>query len=89
LYDTANLWIVHTSRLRYNNEEIIFQYGDSKMKGITTKEAAEKWGITLRQVQLLCAKGRIPGTVRFGNAWVIPADAEKPKDGRQERKHRK
>ena len=55
------------------------------MNGITTKEVAEKWGITPRQVQLLCAKGRISGAVRFGNAWVIPADAQKPKDGRCEK----
>ena len=55
------------------------------MNGMTTAEAAEKWGITPRQVQLLCAKGRIPGAVRFGHAWVIPADAEKPKDGRSEK----
>ena len=52
------------------------------MGGITTKEAAEKWGITPRQVQLLCAQGRIKKAVRFGNAWVIPAAATKPKDGR-------
>ena len=59
------------------------------MNGITTKEAAEKWGITPRQVQLLCAQSRIPGAVRFGNAWVIPADAQKPKDGRCERTPKK
>lgn len=52
------------------------------MNGITTKQAAEKWGITPRQVQLLCTKGRISGAVRFGKAWVIPVDAKKPKDGR-------
>lgn len=55
------------------------------MTGMTSKETAEKWGITPRQVQLLCAKGRIPGAIRFGNAWVIPFDAKKPKDGRSER----
>jgi len=53
------------------------------MNGMTTKEAAEKWSVTPRQVQLLCANGRIPGAVRFGNAWVIPADAKKPKDERK------
>lgn len=52
------------------------------MDGITTKEAAARWTITPRQIQLLCAQGRIPGVVRFGNAWVIPTDATKPKDGR-------
>lgn len=59
------------------------------MNGITTKEAAEKRGVTPRQVQLLCAQGRIPGAVRFGNAWVIPVDAQKPKDGRSEKNLRK
>lgn len=53
------------------------------MNGITAKEAAKKWGVTPRQVQLLCAKGRIPGAVRFGHAWVIPTDAKKPKDERR------
>ena len=59
------------------------------MNGMTTKEAAEKWGITPRQVQLLCANGRISGAVRFGHAWVIPADAAKPKDGRSEKNDNK
>jgi len=52
------------------------------MNGITTKEAAERWGITPRQVQLLCANNRISGAVHFGKAWVIPMEAQKPKDGR-------
>lgn len=55
------------------------------MNGMTTKEAAEKWAITPRQVQLLCSNGRIPGAVRFGHAWVIPSDAKKPKDGRSDK----
>jgi hypothetical protein len=55
------------------------------MNGMTAKEVAEKWGVTPRQVQLLCAKERIPGAVRFGNAWVIPSEAAKPKDGRSEK----
>lgn len=57
------------------------------MNGMTTAEAAEKWGITPRQVQLLCAKERIPAAVRFGHAWVIPSDADKPSDGRCEKKN--
>ena len=52
------------------------------MNGITTKDAAAKWNITPRQVQLLCAQGRIPGAVRFGHAWAIPAGAKKPADRR-------
>ncbi len=56
------------------------------MKDMTAKEAALKWNITPRQVQLLCAKGRISGATRFGKAWVIPENAEKPKDDRQKYK---
>ena len=52
------------------------------MTGMTTKEVAEKWGVSPRQIQLLCARGRIPGAVRFGQAWVVPANAQKPIDGR-------
>ncbi len=59
------------------------------MYAMTTKDAADQWGITPRQVQLLCAQGRIPGAVRFGHAWVIPADAEKPEDRRSKRKDKK
>ena len=56
------------------------------MNGMTAKETAEKWGVTPRNVQFLCAKGKIPGAIRFGHAWVIPSNARKPKDGRSERK---
>jgi len=52
------------------------------MDYITTKQAAEKWGITERRVQVLCNKGKIEGAVRLGWAWAIPKDAIKPKDGR-------
>ncbi len=52
------------------------------MEFITAKEAAEKWGITPRRVQVLCAEGRIPGAWRLGNAWAIPVNSEKPRDER-------
>ena len=49
---------------------------------IHLKEAAEAWGISVRRVQTLCATGRIPGVVRMGRDWMIPANAERPLDGR-------
>lgn len=52
------------------------------MNYITTKEAAEKWGISDRRILQYCNAGRIPGAVKKGNLWLIPADASKPKDGR-------
>jgi len=53
------------------------------MEYMSAKEAASKWGITDRRVQVLCEEGRIDGVFRLGNAWAIPADAEKPKDARR------
>ena len=50
---------------------------------ITPKQAAEKWGISARRVQALCANGQIAGVVRLGLVWLIPKDAEKPEDGRK------
>ncbi len=49
---------------------------------ITVKELAEKWNMTPRNVQNLCAGGKIEGVVKFGNVWAIPKDAEKPEDKR-------
>ena len=48
------------------------------MDYMTLKEASEKWGVTPRQINYLCAGGRIPGAV----IWLIPKDAEKPADRR-------
>ena len=52
------------------------------MNYISTKEAAEKWGICRRRIQVLCANDRIPGASQVGNTWIIPETAEKPKDKR-------
>lgn len=53
------------------------------MDYITTKEAAEKWGISDRRVLQYCNAERIKGSVKMGNTWLIPKDAEKPIDGRR------
>ena len=53
------------------------------IEGYTTvKATAEKWGITRRTVQILCAEGKIEGVTKFGNAWAILANAKKPTDNR-------
>jgi len=49
---------------------------------VTIKEIAEKWGVTPRRVQVLCVSERIEGATKFGREWAVPADAEKPEDGR-------
>ena len=45
---------------------------------ITVQEAADKWGITPRQVQILCKSNCIVGATRMSRIWIIPEDAEKP-----------
>ena len=49
---------------------------------MTVKQAAEKWGLSERRLQTICNEGMIPGVVKFGRAWAIPMDAEKPVDKR-------
>ena len=53
------------------------------MKYITANQAAKKWKISQRRVQVLCSEGRIPGVFKLGDAWAIPADVEKPEDKRR------
>ena len=49
------------------------------MNYISVKAASEKWGISERRIQKLCEENRIDGTEKFGRAWMIPKDAEKPR----------
>ncbi|EEG74919.1 Fic family protein [[Clostridium] hylemonae DSM 15053] len=52
------------------------------MMYISVKQASEKWGISDRRVRILCSEGKIPGVIREGRSWRIPAKAGKPEDGR-------
>ena len=52
------------------------------MEYIKASKAAEKWGISARRVRVLCSEGKIEGVIRKGNLYMIPADAQKPADGR-------
>ncbi|MDY5122860.1 MAG: response regulator [Treponema sp.] len=47
---------------------------------ISIKEVAEKWNISLRQVQMYCKDNRIPGAKKIGNSWVVPAAAQRPEN---------
>lgn len=53
------------------------------MNYISVREAAEKWDMTPRRVQVLCNGGRIDGAQRVGNVWTIPENADKPIDARK------
>lgn len=50
---------------------------------ITVQEAAEKWGVTPRQVQILCKENRITGAARMSRIWIIPENAEKPTNNKR------
>ena len=52
------------------------------MEFMTTKQAAEQWGISQRRVAFLCERGRITGARKAGIMWLIPPDAKKPNDAR-------
>ncbi len=52
------------------------------MRMMTAQQAAEKWNTSVRNVQDLCKRGRIPGAEHWGSAWMIPDDAQRPIDGR-------
>lgn len=58
------------------------------MEYITVAQAAEQWGISDRRVRILCQQGKIDGVIHKGRAWMIPAGAEKPVDGRTTRYQR-
>ena len=55
------------------------------MEYLTTSEAARKWDITRRRVNVLCNEGRIQGAIQKGKIWLIPESAVKPMDGRTTR----
>ena len=50
------------------------------MEYLSIKQTSEKWGITVRRIQVLCKEGRIPGAAKIGSYWAIPADTKKPND---------
>jgi hypothetical protein len=58
---------------------VLFMGGQIMDGYMNTKEAAIKWGISVRQVQNHCKKGRISGIQKVGTNYLIPINAVKPK----------
>jgi len=52
---------------------------------MTAQQAAERWGISDRRVRVLCREGKIPGALKTGKSYKIPASAVKPADGREKK----
>ena len=53
------------------------------MEYMTAQDAAGKWGVSDRRVRVLCSQGKIPGAYKNGKSYQMPANAEKPADGRE------
>lgn len=52
------------------------------MEYLSISQVAEKWGIKQRRIRVLCTEGRINGAYKERAYWLIPENAEKPKDER-------
>ncbi|ADL53672.1 transposase [Clostridium cellulovorans] len=56
---------------------------------MSASQAAEKWGISQRRVQILCSEDRIEGAFKVGEVWAIPEDCPKPVDYRKKENKKK
>ena len=50
---------------------------------LSVTETAQKFNVSNRRVQILCEQGRIAGAQMISGVWLIPANTDKPKDGRK------
>lgn len=55
------------------------------MEYFTTVEISRRWIISSRKIITLCTDGRIDGVIKKGKMWLIPSNAEKPRDARCKR----
>ena len=72
-YNIIIIWLIFV-----NMREVNMEY-------LSIRQTSEKWGISVRRIQVLCTEERIPGATKIGSYWAIPADAEKPDDQRIKR----
>jgi len=49
---------------------------------LTTREYADKHGVSEGRVKALCQEGRLPGAMHKGHQWLIPRSAKYPEDRR-------
>ena len=70
---------IRSNEYNRNGNCLLLLEVDSMLNGyITTQEAAQKWNISARQVQILCKSNRIEGAVQINRIWLIPANVSKP-----------
>jgi len=49
---------------------------------VSIRDMAEAWNISLRQMQMYCKDGRIPGAKKVDNNWLVPGDSKRPENFR-------
>lgn len=52
------------------------------MDMISCKDLANNWGVSTKTVTNFCKDGKIPGAIKVGRSWQVPANAQKPEDKR-------
>ena len=52
--------------------------GETQKNLMTVREAAEKWNVSVRQVQIYCKQGVLKGAFKLGHTWAIPSGCRKP-----------
>lgn len=52
------------------------------MEYLSIRQISERWGMSKRRIQVLCAQNRIAGAIKIDSSWAIPSNAEKPRDMR-------
>lgn len=45
------------------------------MEFLSVRATAERWGVSMRNVQRLLKEDRIHGAYKYSGCWMIPADA--------------
>ena len=48
----------------------------------SVSDISKKFKVSKRRVQILCEQGRLAGAKQISGVWLIPSNAEKPKDER-------
>lgn len=69
-------------RLNDYNKDVSLYEEAFAMEYMSVQQAAKKWGISERRVQILCCENRIPNLSKLGRMWLIPQNSEKPIDKR-------
>lgn len=58
---------------------ILAAFGGRNRLHLSVKEAAERFSLSERRIQMLCEEGSIEGAIKTSGVWLIPESASTPK----------